>query len=123
MRRRLRGDRGGITSNVIITPFALLLTFLVIQLSLLYYGESVATRAAQHGVDAARVETGTAAAGRQAIDQFIAQAGGINVNRIEVNRGATQVTATVEADPLVLIPGFPFHLRATITAPTEEVVN
>lgn len=123
MYRRLRDDRGSVAANLAVTPAALLLFFVVIQLSLLYYGQSVATTAAQHGVDAARVRDSTEAAGRQAVDEFITQAGGIDVTNVDVQRGANEVTVTVDADPLEILPGFPFKISATLSAPVEQVVN
>jgi hypothetical protein len=106
-----------------VTPAALLLFFVVIQMSLLYYGESVATTAAQHGVDAARVQDSTAAAGRRAVDEFVDQAGGIEVTGVDVDRGADEVTVTVDANPLEVLPGFPFKISATLSAPVEQVVD
>lgn len=122
MTRRARDDRG-VAANVAITPAVLMLFFLVIQMSLLYYGQSVATTAAQHGIDAARVYNAPPGAGEDAVNEFVTQAGGIEVTSVDVRPTPTDVSVRVQADPLEVIPGFPFTIDVELEAPVERLVE
>ena len=69
--RRRRDDRGAITASVAVLPAVLMLFFSVVQISLWFYGRSVATTAARHGLDATRVENGSSGEGEATISQYL----------------------------------------------------
>jgi Flp pilus assembly protein TadG len=62
-RRLRRDDRGEIAANTAIFVMVILLLFVALQFGLWFYGREVAAAAAQHAVDAARVETGSSGLG------------------------------------------------------------
>jgi hypothetical protein len=121
MHARARGDRGGVTANVAILPTVFTLFFLIIQISLWFHGRSVATAAAHHALEAARVRNGTAGEGQAAGRDFVDQVGGLKGITITVNRGAQTVTVEVDADALTVVPGFQKHINVDLEAPIEQV--
>ena len=56
---RLGGDRGAVAVSVVVVPILMTVLLTVLQVAIWYHGQSVATAAAQHGLDAARVPSGT----------------------------------------------------------------
>jgi hypothetical protein len=106
---------------VAIVPAVAALFFFVVQTSLWFYARSVATAAAQHGLDAARVEEGSEADGQQTIDQFIGQIGGLDVQRVSVDRGAEEATVTIQGEPVTVLPYFDAPIEVTLEAPVERV--
>jgi hypothetical protein len=121
MHARARGDRGGVTANVAILPTVFTLFFLIIQISLWYHGRSVATAAAHHALESARVLNGTAGDGEAAANQFVGEVGGIDGFTVHAVRGADDVTVHVEADALSVVPLFQKHIVVDLEAPAEEV--
>lgn len=122
--QRRRDDRGGVATTAIILPGAFILLLLVLQIGLWFYGHTLATSAAQHGLDAARVENGTEAAGEEVIDQFVDQmGGGLEVTEREVERTAAYVTVHIEADAPFILPGVQGvrTIDITLQAPVERV--
>jgi hypothetical protein len=119
--RRGRDDRGGVSAQVAIVPAVAALFFFVVQVSLWFYARSVATSAAQHGLDAARVEEGTEADGVQTVEQFIDQIGGLDVQSLSVSRGAEVATVTIEGEPVTVLPYFDVPIEVTLEAPVERV--
>src|SRR6266536_3132627 len=114
MQARARGDRGGVTANVAILPTVFTLFFLIIQISLWYHGRSVATAAAHHALEAARVLDGTGQEGDDAAHQFVDQVGGLDGFTVTAQRGAEDVTVHVEADALSVVPGFQKHITVDL---------
>lgn len=123
MARRRRDDRGAVTAQVAVVPAVLVLFFAVVQLSLWFYARSVATTAARHGLDAARVETGTGGDGEATANQFLAQVGGLRGAGVEVQRGAQEAVVTVTGDPVTVLPFFHVPVRVTIEGPVERTVG
>jgi Flp pilus assembly protein TadG len=121
--RRARDDRGGVAATAIILPMAFMLLFLVLQVGLWFYGHTLATSAAQHGLDAARVEGGTEADGEEVVQQFLDEMGStMDVSTLEVDRGALHVTVHVVAEPPSILPGFvPVDIDVLLAAPVERV--
>lgn len=119
--RRGHDDRGGVSAQVAIVPAVAALFFFVVQVSLWFYARSVATSAAQHGLDAVRVEEGTEADGVQTVEQFIDQIGGLDVQSLSVSRGAEVATVTIEGEPVTVLPYFDVPIEVTLEAPVERV--
>jgi hypothetical protein len=117
-------DRGAIAANTAILLATVPLFFLVVQASLWFYGRTVMGSAAQHGLDAARVQDGSAAAGEAIVDEFLAQVGGLDGHTRTVVRTATTVTVTIQAEPIPVLPFVePPLVTVQLEGPVERVVE
>ena len=106
-----------------IVPVLMAVLLTVVQVSFWFYGRALATSAAQHGLDAARVAEGSAADGEATIDRFVDQTGGLALSEVVVDRGAERVTVTVEGEVVQVVPFVDVPVRVTITGPVERVVG
>lgn len=121
-----RTDDGAVSASVAVVPAVVGLFFLAIQVSLWFYGRSVATAAAEHGLDAARVYQGPdggadAAAGSATVDEFFAQVGGVESHTVSITESGGQVVLTIHAEPVSVLPFFSQPIDVTIEAPLEEL--
>jgi hypothetical protein len=124
MAARDRDDRGAIAANVAVLLAVVPLFFLVVQASLWFYGRTVMGAAAQHGLDAARVENGTEASGQAVVDQFLGQVGGVDGYSRVVDRTESDVTVTIQAEPIPVLPFVqPPLITVELEAPVERVVE
>ncbi len=108
-----------------VVPAVVALFFLVIQVSLWFYGRQVATAAAEHGLDAARVYRSAGAgadtgAGAATIDAFFAQIGGVESHSTDISQGGGVVTVHITAQPVTVLPFFSQSIDVTLEAPIEE---
>jgi Flp pilus assembly protein TadG len=111
----------GAVELVIVTPLLMLLVLGVIQFALAEQAQHVAQAAATQALAAARVQDGTAAAGRAQAGTVLSQLGGsLTGPAVTVTRTATQARVTVTGGVESLIPGVRLHVRATVTGPAEE---
>lgn len=120
---RRRDDRGALTAHVAVLPAVLALFFAVVQLSLWFYARSVATTAARHGLDAARIENGTGGDGEATANQFLSQVGGLRGSTVQVQRGAENATVTVTGSAVDVLPFFGVPITVTIEGPVERTVE
>jgi hypothetical protein len=120
---RRRDDRGAVTASVAVLPAVLGLFFAVVQISLWFYGRSVATTAARHGLDAARVENGTTGDGEATIEQFLDQVGGLQVEGLDVERNDAEATVTISGNAVSVMPFFDAPITVTIDGPVERTVE
>ena len=111
------------SANVWAVQLAVIVLFTVVQVSLWFYGRAVATAAAQHGLDAARVSAGSEAAGTTTVHQFLAQTGGLDANRVSVQRTATQVTVEIDGEVASVVPFFHVPVTVNLSAPVERIVG
>lgn len=128
VRHRLRSDRGAsAVEAVILYPVVLLLIFATVQAGLFYYGRATALAAAQQGLQAARVETGSTTTGLGAAQEFLGEAGsggGLLDNvTITPTRTAATTTVTVSATIPSLVPGATFAVSQTATGTVERVTT
>ena len=121
--RRVREDRGAIAASVAVVPIIMTVLLTVVQVSLWYYGRAVATAAAQHGLDAARVEEGTPAAGEAMAADFLDQTGGLDPSAIHAERTPVEATITIDGHVATLVPLFDVPVHVSLTAPVERVVE
>jgi hypothetical protein len=110
---------------VAVVPAVVGLFFLVIQVTLWFYGRQVTTAAAEHGLDAARVYQGAGAgadtgAGASTVDEFFAQIGGVESHTTDVSQAAGVVTVHITAQPITVLPFFSQAIDVTVEAPIEE---
>jgi Flp pilus assembly protein TadG len=120
---RGRGERGEATlSFVLVTPVVLTMIMAAVYLALWSHAQHVVTAAAQEGLAAARVETGSAEAGEARANRYLdALAPSRLVERSvqarrDVDEAEVQVSGMVES----LVPGLRFGVRATARAAVEE---
>ena len=120
----MRGDRGAVAVSVVIVPILMTVLFTVLQIAIWYHGQSVATAAAQHGLDAARVPSGTSEAGKATVRQFVDQVGGLGLtDDVVVDRSAEEVSVTVRGEVQSLVPFFSVPVSVTLDAPVERIVE
>jgi hypothetical protein len=122
-RRARADDRGEVAANTVIAGAVLGLFFLVVQAGLWFNANQVASGAARHALDAARVETGTAANGEATAAQFLDQTGSLRDARISVERRTDTVTVTVTGTAWSPQPFIDPQVTVTLTAPVERVVE
>ena len=123
LRSRRWDDRGEVAANAAVFAAVVLLVFFCVQFGLWFHGRQVAASAAQHAVDAARVEQGTAAAGEATGYEYLDQVGGIDPATVTVSRTADTVTATVSGDPPSILGFFHVGVTVTVTGPVERIVE
>jgi Flp pilus assembly protein TadG len=122
-RQRRWDDRGEIAANTAVFTAVVLLVFFCVQFGIWFYGRQVAASAAQHAVDAARVEQGTASAGEATGHDYLDQVGGLDTATVTVNRTIDTVTATVSGDPPSILGFFHVGVTVTVTGPVERIVE
>jgi TadE-like protein len=110
-------------ASVVVVPILMTVLLTVLQIAIWYYGQSVATAAAQHGLDAARVPSGTAAAGEATVEQFVDQVGGLDISGVQVARSTDAVSVTVQGEVQSLVPFFAVPVSVTLDAPVERIVE
>lgn len=124
-RRRLGGERGSVSIElVIVLPALFALMFLGMQAALVYHARTVAVAAAQQGARAAGAEQGHETDGINAANAFITEAGGNGVldgASATARRTATTASVTVSGYSLSVIPGWHVRITQTATAPVERI--
>jgi len=120
--RRVRDDRGSASTELVIAmPVLLLMIMLIVQFGLWYHAGHVAEAAAREGVRTARIETGTATAGRQRAEAFVANAAPTLLVDVAVTSTRTADTARVEVTGTVhaVVPGINLPVHAVAQSPVE----
>ena len=122
---RATSDRGyNILEAAIILPVIIILTLLVVQFALLWHGRHIAAAAA---ADAARSAAGyqsTAGRGQADAADFLAAVAPhlLTGAVVTVTRGPRQVTTTIHAHVLSVIPFGSFSVDEHASAPLEQFV-
>lgn len=108
-------------SFVLVTPVLLVMIMAAVYVALWSHAQHVVTAAAQEGLAAARVETGTQVAGEERANRFLdALAPSRLVERsVTATRDAEQARVEVSAMVESLVPGVRLRVHATATAPVE----
>jgi Flp pilus assembly protein TadG len=123
---RPREDRGAATTQlVLVVPLVLLLAFLVVQFALAWHARHIAQYAAQRALAAARVEDGTAAAGRAQAWRSIDNLGAHILIRpsVTVDRQPAHTSVRVEGTVITVVPGMHLHIAGTAAGPTERLTT
>lgn len=110
-------------ANTAVFAATVLLLFVTLQFGLWFYAREVAAAAAQHAVDASRVETGTAEAGEATARDYLDQVRGLDSPGVSVSRDAERVTATVTGRAVSLVAFLDPAITVTVSAPVERVVE
>lgn len=108
---------------MIVVPVLMIVLLTILQAAIWYYGQSVATAAAQHGLDAARVPSGSSAAGEATVEQFVDQVGGLGLTDVVVDRSPDEVSVTVAGEVQALVPFFAVPVSVTLETPVERIVE
>jgi Flp pilus assembly protein TadG len=120
------GDRGAVTTQlVMVVPALLLMALLVVQFALVWHARHIAQYAAQRALAAARVEHGSAADGRAQARRSLAALGGRVLTRpsVAVERNPTQTTVRVRGTVIRVVPGLTLHASGTASGPTERITT
>lgn len=121
-RRREARDRGSTTVEVaVLLPLMMLLLMAVVQVGLWFHVRAVMATAANQGVDAARVDQGTAAQGEQATREFLSETEALREVAVDVERSTDTASVTVSGRVVSLLWGVPLAVSVTIDAPVEQV--
>src|SRR5262245_22886905 len=123
---RLRSDRGTASVQLVLAVPVLLLTgLLVVQFALVWHARHIAQFAARRGLAAARVEDGSAAAGRRPGLHSLAAVGSRILVSPSVTAERTPTRTTVRVSGTVLrvlpFPGLTLHASGTASGPTERI--
>jgi Flp pilus assembly protein TadG len=123
MPARHREQTGSATTElVLLMPVVLMLVLLVVQFGLWLHARQVATAAAQEGLVAAQVETGTAVAGHARAVAFLAQTGGLRGTRVDASRDVTTARVAVTGTTPAVLPGTALGVSAVAQGPVERFV-
>ena len=125
MTARRRNQTGSTSLElVVLFPVLLAVIFGLVQGALWFHARNVAAAAAQEGVRVARVETGTAEAGRARAAGFLADAGGADVltdPTIDVTTDAQRVRVVVAGRSISVLPGVPgLAVEQSAAGPVER---
>ncbi|WP_347350374.1 hypothetical protein [Intrasporangium sp.] len=101
---RAHRERGEATQFAVLAGTAILAIFTIVQAWLYYAAGNTARSAAQAGLQATRVQHGSARAGQQAALQNAAAVGGITNLQVTANRGPAHATVTVTGTAPSVIP-------------------
>jgi hypothetical protein len=123
--RRHRGDRGSVTLGLaVVFPIVLLTIVTVVQTALVWHARNVAVAAADQGVEAGRLDGGSAADARaQALDMLTHSTGDLISNvKVTVVATATQLRVHVHGTVVGVLPGLHLPVDADVVAPRERFV-
>ncbi|WP_431895539.1 TadE/TadG family type IV pilus assembly protein [Micromonospora haikouensis] len=122
-RRRLGGDRGSVTTEVVLyAPLLMLLVLLGVQFATWGVAQLAVQHAANHALQTTRIEGGTIAAGRADADTVLTQVAGslVNDRRIAVTRTADTATVQITATAPQVVPFLSLSVSTTMSAPVER---
>jgi hypothetical protein len=119
---RVDRQRGSAAVEVVIgTTVMVLFLMVVVQLALYVHTRSVASTAARHGLDEARVLDGTEGSGVATAEQFLDQAGrGLEDRSVTATRSPTRTAVRVTGTVIAVVPGLDLHLDVAVEASTER---
>ena len=122
---RHRDDRGSVTLGLaVVFPIVLLTIVTVIQTALVWHARNVAVAAADQGVEAGRLDGGTAADARAQVLSMLTRStdGLISDVSVTVVSTATQLRVHVHGTVVGVLPGLHLPVDAEVVAPRERFV-
>ena len=121
-RRPRRDDVGSSVVEVaVLLPLMLGLLMMVVQAGLWFHVRAVMTTAANKGVDATRVDGGSAEQGEEAVADFLGNTEALDDVQIEVERGSDTARVEVSGEVVSLLFGVPLPITVEVAAPIEDV--
>lgn len=123
---RARGgpcDRGSSTVEFVVGAAVMVLLLLaVVQVAVYFHHRAVAQTAARHGLDQARITTGSTDQGIAAAHEFLDQSGAsLDDRTVSAARTAASSSVTVRGAVVSVVPGVVLTVDVTVDAPTERV--
>jgi Flp pilus assembly protein TadG len=119
--RGLRGE--GPVEFAILTFPILLFTFMLVQVSLVWYAHSVALGAATQGANAGRLYGSSPSAGRTRAVQFLDRVGpALRDPTVTASVSGNQVTVVVRGKARSVIPGMTFTVTQSASGPVERFI-
>lgn len=121
--RRCRSERGdAAVETVLAVPVLMFLILMVIQAGLWFHGSQLVEAAAQEGVQAGRVETGSAAAAEARARQFVTDMSPsiAATAEVQVSRTADTTRVVVSGRVQQLIPGLWLTVSGAAEGTTER---
>jgi hypothetical protein len=122
-RRRLGGDRGSVTTEVVLyAPLLMLLVLLGVQFATWGVAQLAVQHAANHALQTTRIEGGTVAAGRADANAVLTQVAGslVSDRQVDVTRTADTATVQISATAPRVVPFLTLSVSTTVTAPVER---
>lgn len=129
MRLALRqpcGDAGSATIQMVLAiPVIGLIIFSAFAFVLYFHADQIAQLAASQGLEAARVQGGTDAAGQSAAERYLAELdkSTLHDGRVTVERSAREVRVQVSGYAEQIVPFLHLPVRVSVTGPTETIGN
>jgi len=123
LRRRLRGDRGSTTVEMVgFWAVKLLAWLLVVQAAVWGLAVLACMYAANHAVQVTRIDGGSTAAGRSDAIVVLDLLGPMVTDRqAAASRNATTATVSVSGNALRVIPFVTLPVQASATGPVERI--
>ncbi|WP_028188840.1 TadE/TadG family type IV pilus assembly protein [Salinispora pacifica] len=122
-RRHLGGDRGNVTTEMVLyVPLLMLLVLLGVQFATWGVAQLAVQHAANHALQTTRVEGGTVAAGQVDAHAVLTQVSGSLVSAQQVDITRTADTAIVEIDATAprVVPFLTLRVGTRVSAPVER---
>lgn len=115
-------DGSSTVEVVIVFPLLILTLMLVFQFAFWYHARHVALAAAEEGARAARVDTGTAAAGAARAERFVRDLGSsVIVNpKVSASRNLDVARVEVSGQARNVVPGLRLPIRQASQGPIER---
>ncbi|MGK2876882.1 MAG: TadE family protein [Nocardioides sp.] len=126
MRSRVRNTngRGALSIEFLLVISALMLIFLVmLQYAMNAHARRVAQAAAEDALQATQAYDGSAADGRHAGNQMLADLGNLTHPSVTVSRTATTAEVTITGNAQAVIPLLPTRITVHIQGPVERFVG
>ncbi|WP_370376284.1 TadE family protein [Catenulispora sp. GAS73] len=118
------GDAGSATVQMVFAvPVIGLIIFSTFAFVLYFHAEQIAHLAASQGLEAARVQGGTQAAGQDATEHYLTEFDKSTLHgvRVTVQRGSRDVRVEVSGYAEQIVPFLKLPVHVTVTAPTETI--
>nr|WP_231929603.1 TadE/TadG family type IV pilus assembly protein [Micromonospora inositola] len=122
-RRRLGGDRGSVTTEVVLyAPLLMLLVLLGVQFATWGLAHLAVQHAANHAVQTTRVYQGTTTAGQADANTVLTQLAGslVNDRQVSVTRTQERTTVRISGTAPRVVPFLRLRVATTAAAPTER---
>lgn len=119
---RRNGDRGAEPVEfAIVASVMIIVTFVVIQVGLVYYARSIALGAATHGVSVGRAFNASDTAAGNAAENFLDQAGdGLEGRNVTVDQDADEIEVIITGTAISVVPGMTFSVRQSARGSIEQ---
>ncbi|MFD2415372.1 TadE family protein [Amycolatopsis pigmentata] len=126
MRYALQGDRGAVTTELVVaTPVLLLMLMAIVQFALWSHATHLAQAAASQGLAATRAQAGTVAAGnasaRAMLDQLAR--GPLTDVSVNIGRSATSASVQISGRASSVLPFLRLPVHAEAVGPVERFVT